>query len=60
MEYEQIAYIAKYGGTLFFFIFFVTVLLYVFAPGGAKRARDAANVIMTDDDTPIIDEHDKI
>ena len=56
MEYEQIAFIAKYGGTLFFFLFFITVLLYVFAPGGKKRARDAANVVMTKDDTPIIDE----
>jgi len=55
MEYEQIAFIAKYGGTLFFFLFFVAVLLYVFAPGGGKRARDAANVVMTKDDTPIVD-----
>lgn len=59
MEYEQIAFIAKYGGTLFFFLFFITVLLYVFAPGGGKRARDAANVVMTKDDTPIIDENTK-
>ncbi|MCF6275651.1 MAG: CcoQ/FixQ family Cbb3-type cytochrome c oxidase assembly chaperone [Robiginitomaculum sp.] len=58
MEYEQIAFIAKYGGTLFFFLFFLTVLLYVFAPGGRKRAHDAANVVMTKDDTPIIDDQE--
>jgi len=56
MGYEQLAFIAKYGGTLFFFMFFICVLLYVFAPGGKKRAREAANVVMTQDDTPIIDE----
>ena len=55
MNYEQMAFIAKYGGTLFFFMFFICVLLYVFSPGGKKRAKEAANIIMTKDDTPIID-----
>ena len=53
MSYDQIAYFSKYGGTIFFFVFFIAVLLYVFAPGGGKRAEDAANVVLTRDDTPI-------
>ncbi len=54
MEYEQIAFLAKYGGTLFFFVFFLCVLAYVFWPGGGKRAKEAADVLFHDDH-PIVD-----
>ena len=54
MSYEQIAFLAKYGGTLFFFVFFLCVLVYVFWPGGGKRAKDAADVLFQDD-YPIVE-----
>ena len=54
MSYEQVAYFAKHGGTIFFFVFFVLVLIYIFLPGSKKRAVEAADIIF-DDDHPIID-----
>jgi len=54
MSYEQIAFAAKYGGTLFFFVFFLCVLVYVFWPGGGKRAKEAAGVLFQDDH-PIVE-----
>ncbi len=54
MSYEQLAYFARNGGTLFFFTFFVLVLIYIFLPGSKKRAVEAADIVF-DDDHPIID-----
>ncbi len=52
MSYEQVAYFAKHGGTIFFFVFFVLVLIYIFLPGSKKRAVEAANIVFNDD-TPV-------
>lgn len=54
MTYEQVAYFAKHGGTIFFFVFFVLVLIYIFLPGSKKRAVEAADIVF-DDEHPIID-----
>ncbi len=55
MTYEQVAHFAKFGGTIFFFVFFVAVLVMVFLPGAKRKAEEAANVPLQDD-YPIVDE----
>jgi cytochrome c oxidase cbb3-type subunit 4 len=50
MKYDQIAHLIKMGGTVFFFLAFMLVLLYVFMPSNKKKFDQAAYLPLEDED----------
>jgi len=49
MAYDQIAHAVKIGGTVFFFIFLVLVLIYALWPKNGKAFKEAANLALNED-----------
>ena len=52
MGYDQIAHLIKIGGTVFFFLAFMVVLLYVFLPSNKKKFNQAAFLPLEDETIP--------
>lgn len=49
MDYGTIAHWVKLGGTVFFFVFFLAVLVYVFWPGNREKFNKAAQRPISDE-----------
>lgn len=49
MQYDQIAYYVKLGGTVFFFSALIVVFIYTFWPKNRKKFEEAASRPLADE-----------
>ena len=56
MNYDGIAHIVKLGGTVLFFLIFISVIAYALWPKNKSKFDRAASLPLDDNDAPQIDD----